>query len=332
MKRDNLYFGVIIMILLCVIALAAYNAFNNNKEEKEYFVTVIVDDSSNDRWTAFREGIEQGAEDYNIKLNIVSTGKFGSIEEEYQIINREIESGTDGIIIEMYDSTKAQEHFENIQLRLPVIFVETDIMPEEIYTAVIPDHYKIGKDMAETIFDDESEKESISIGILSGNQNQLSMQKRLNGFKNAVENNKTGTKCEIKWEISSAYSNGINLENELKVLSEKQRLSPVDVIVSLENDKTELAIDYILSMENEVSQLYGVGCSEKNVYYLDKGLIHTLFVPNEFNMGYQSIEKIAGKLKFKTETSENILIGYLKVDKENLYDENYQKVLFPIVQ
>lgn len=318
MKRDNLYFGVIIMILLCVIALAAYNSFNNNKEERDYLVTVIVDDSSNDKWTAFREGIEQGAKDYNIKLNIVSTVEFSSIEEEYQIINREIESGTDGIIVEMYDSTKANEEIDNIQSRVPVIFVETDVIPEEIYTAVIADNDKIGKDMAETILNDESEKNNISIGILSGNQNQLSMQKRLNGFKDAVENNKTVTKCEIKWEISSVYGN--------------QSLSPVDVIVSLENDTTELAIDYLLSLDNKVSKLYGVGCSEKNVYYLDKGLVDTLFVPNEFNMGYQSIKEIAEKLKYNTDTSKNILIGYLKVNKENLYDEDYQKVLFPIVQ
>lgn len=332
MKRENLYFGIIIMILVCVIALEAYNSLNNNKEENEYLVTVIVDDSSSDRWTSFREGIEQGAKDYNIRLNVVSTGKFGSAKDEYQIVNREIDNSTDGIIIEMYDSSNTWEELESIKSRLPVIFVETDIMPEEIYTTVAPNNYEIGKDMANTILKNASERKSISIGILSGNQNQLSLQKRLNGFKDTVENSNTGTKCEIKWEISSAYSNGINAQNELNVISEKQKLSPVDVIVSLENDKTELAIDYLLSLDNKVSKLYGVGCSEKNVYYLDKGLVDILFVPNEFNMGYQSIKEMAGKLKFKNDTSENILIGYLKVDKENLYEENYQKVLFPIVQ
>ena len=102
MKRENLYFGIIIMILVCVIALEAYNSLNNNKEENEYLVTVIVDDSSSDRWTSFREGIEQGAKDYNIRLNVVSTGKFGSAKDEYQIVNREIDNSTEGIIIEMY--------------------------------------------------------------------------------------------------------------------------------------------------------------------------------------------------------------------------------------
>ena len=46
MKRENLYFGIIIMILVCVIALEAYNSLNNNKEENEK--------STNDEYFFFR--------------------------------------------------------------------------------------------------------------------------------------------------------------------------------------------------------------------------------------------------------------------------------------
>lgn len=70
----------------------------------------------------------------------------------------------------------------------------------------------------------------------------------------------------------------------------------------------------------------------KNVYYLDKGWIQTLVVPNEFNMGYQSMEAIAKQLIYHMDTTRSSKVNYLVVDREHLYDADIQKVLFPIVQ
>ena len=75
------------------------------RSEEWYPVSVIVENSSSDRFTSFREGLERGAEDYHIRLNVVSTGAFSGIEEEYQIIHREIDNGAKGVIVEMCDSS-----------------------------------------------------------------------------------------------------------------------------------------------------------------------------------------------------------------------------------
>ena len=66
--------------------------------------------------------------------------------------------------------------------------------------------------------------------------------------------------------------------------------------------------------------LYGVGSSEKNVYYLDKGWIQTLVVA------------IAKQLIYHMDTTRSSKVNYLVVDREHLYDADIQKVLFPIVQ
>ena len=49
---------------------------NQGKDDDYISVSVIVNDSSNTRWNAFREGLEQGAEDNQVHLNLVSTGSF----------------------------------------------------------------------------------------------------------------------------------------------------------------------------------------------------------------------------------------------------------------
>ena len=49
---------------------------NQGKDEDYISVSVVVNDSSNVRWDAFRSGLEQGAEDNHVHLNLVSTGTF----------------------------------------------------------------------------------------------------------------------------------------------------------------------------------------------------------------------------------------------------------------
>ena len=72
--------------------------------------------------------------------------------------------------------------------------------------------------------------------------------------------------------------------------------------------------------------------SKKNVYYLDKGVIGALVVPNEFNIGYLSAAAIAGQLREPLSSAKTEKVGFLTITKDNLYDEENQKILFPIVQ
>ena len=95
----------LILVIIAFIAFATYGMLDGSKGEEWYPVSVIVENSSSDRFTSFREGLERGAEDYHIRLNVVSTGVFSGVEEEYQIIHREIDNGAKGVIVEMCDSS-----------------------------------------------------------------------------------------------------------------------------------------------------------------------------------------------------------------------------------
>ena len=80
MKRNRLYFGILSLILLLIIAWASYSMLHVGKQEETHIVSVIVNDSNNDRWIALHQGLEQASDDYNIDLNFVSTGKFASVD------------------------------------------------------------------------------------------------------------------------------------------------------------------------------------------------------------------------------------------------------------
>ena len=312
MKNNRIYFGLLILVLLLIVGWASVNMLNVGKEEESYSVSVIVSDSNNDRWISMREGLNQAARDNHINLNYVSTGKIGSAEEEMTLINREIENGADGIIVQMVYADMDSEYMEALDARTVVMLIESDVKPEDLYTITGPDNTEIGKTIAEEIKVDFGERlAGKRINVLIGNQNQNSMQQRLSGFLETMQ----GTGAEI-------FQNALTEQ-------------PPDILVALGNTETEDAVDYLLTMSQEIDSdyyLYGVGCSEKAVYYLDKGLIQTLVVPNEFNMGYQSMDAVARQLQYRLSEAKNQQIEYLVIDRTNLYDEENQKILFPIVQ
>lgn len=323
MKKNNLYLGLIVSIILIVIFYVSYGMLNIGKEEPYYSVSVIVDNSSNDRWNSFKEGLNQGAEENRIHLNIVSTSEFSSLDEECQIISRELENGADGVIVEMCASDDEDGQFSEIVLNKPVVLVDTDVKSSSLFTTVMPDNYRLGEAIAQAVSEGEaSSLEGLKIGILGGNQNKLSLQQRLQGVSDVLNEEK----AEIAWQVLTsvpAYSQ--SLEDYI-------RKNPVDILIALENDVTEWAVDFLMGNKDIRSSLYGEGRSEKSVYYLDKGMIQALIVPNEYYMGYQSMGLMAQKLDQYMFPVENGVVDFLTVTKEKLYDQEIGKILFPVVR
>lgn len=324
MNRNKFYFGILCLVLLGIIIWSSTGILNTGKKGETYVVSVIVNDSNNDRWLAMRQGLEQAARDNHMKLNYVSTGKLQTAEEEMALIRREIENGADGIIVQMISGTRIPESLEETFSGTAVMLLETDVNPEGVYAFTGPDNYSVGEAVGKSVIEDMGTDISGSrIGILCGDQSQISMRQRMEGLQSVLEKENV----EIVWTMD-------NLTEEPALTQIKQEERAADIIIALENDGIEWMADNLQNGSEDLTKcrLYGVGCSEKAVYYLDTGVIQTLVVPNEFNMGYQSMEGIAKQLKYRLAKAENCQVDYLVVDESNLYDEDNQKILFPIVQ
>lgn len=322
MRRNKRYAAAALVFLILLLILIIRGLGTSAGEEKKYSVSVIVENSSDDRWTALREGLQEGALDNNVRLNYVSTGEFVGANDELDIIRREIESGADGIILCLYDSAGMYEELEDLLSRDSVVLLESDAEPEAYYQTVGADNLEMGRALAGQILSDP-DAAGKTVGILCGNTLQLAMQQRLQGLTEGL----SGSGVSVVWTLER------DTDPEHDALAQAQQDGRADILVALDNRETERAVDYLIS-DPELAQqctLYGVGNSEKVVYYLDKGVIRTLVAPVEFYMGYQSVKELSAKLQNHGER-ENVTTEYLVVDRTNLYDEANQKILFPIVQ
>ena len=128
MKKNRLYFGMLILMLVAVIIWAFYNMLNVGKQETSYRVSVVVENSNSDRWTSLRQGLEQAARDYNISLSFVSTGSFSTAMEEMDVVKKQVTNGANGIILQMNTDHAGQE-LEDLydQVEAEVAYGGTDI-------------------------------------------------------------------------------------------------------------------------------------------------------------------------------------------------------------
>lgn len=323
MSRNKMYLAILISSLLVVIFYVAYAMMNIGKEKQHYTISVIVNDSSSDRWNAFKEGMNQGADDNGIYLNVVSTPEFANLEEECFILRRELENDVDGVIVEMYESKDADGAFADALSEMPAVMVDNMSAPFCLYSVVSPDNEKMGQALAQAIIQEEKEHlEGLKIGILCGNLKKSSLQQRLEGFEKALD----GTDVRVLWKIAR------NGNGNSQLLEKNMEDYPVDVLVAMENDETEQAVDFLLESPEISSRLYGEGRSEKNVYYLDKGVIQALIVPNEYYMGYKSVDILVQELENAAVPGEETEVDFLSVTKDRMYDDDVVKILFPTIR
>lgn len=314
-----------ILVMAFVIAATIAMAFIKPEEKDEsYTISVIVNNSGSSRWTSFREGIEAAAEDSDIRIKFVATGEFTSKRNELEVVARELEAGADGIILQMY-AGGASEDMEELLPREKCVLLETDVVPEEYYQTIGPDNRELGSSLAQRIKEDlGGDLSGKTVGILCGNVSQLALRQRMNGAESVL----TEAGAAVLWRM--AKMSGVSEEEAM----EEYWTMGADIVIALENDETERVVDFLEAGGDvqKKTSLYGIGNSEKLVYYLDKGVISALVVPNEFHMGYQSVEELSAKLKYHTDEMKSVKTGYLLIDRAHLYDEENQKILFPIVQ
>ena len=316
MKRNRVSVILFLIIIISVIGYSAYEMVNQRKDEDYISVSVIVNDSSNVRWDAFRTGLEQGAEDNHVHLNLVSTGTFQDAQEEHAIVKRELDGDADGVIVDPYSSEK--DIILPTESAKPVVLIETGIETDKLFNSVMTDHVKLGKSLADAVIKDKA----VKVGILSGNQEQLGMRQRLKSVQDALAE----AGIEISWILSEKEFN--KKMRSMEYFSDHQ----TDTVISLENNSTEKAVDILLNDDSISWKLYGEGRSEKLIYYLDKGLIQELAVPNEYYMGYESMVLAAQSIRYYTDKTEQADVEFYMISKENLYDEETSRILFPNVR
>jgi len=113
---------------------------------------------------------------------------------------------------------------------------------------------------------------------------------------------------------------------------EENTESKVDIVIALDDSNLTAIGEYLASSQPHGELLYGIGQSTEAIYYLDKGIAECVVVPDEFNVGYQSLSEVARKLDHYFENMKKQTVSYSVIRKETLFSKENQELLLTMSQ
>lgn len=319
MKSNKLFLWITVTILLLVLGIASYNVLFADKKIEKKNVSVILNDSMNEKWVVVKQGMDQAALDYNLELNIVATKRIEYPEDEASLIMREVDNGAEGIIIEPVSGDGYSDYLSAVSGAVGITLINSDINPENHFDCVMPDQKEIGRALANALLNDYKSKTPV-IGILTSNTEQLGKIQRTEGLNEVLDSN-----VRIAWTFDIDSTEEENIKKRIEG-------GEVDAIVALGNYETDWILDYLISKTGKQKiKVYAADYSAKSIYNLDRGIIEELVITDEYCLGYSAVESLAGRLSPSVKGTKTGLKIY-SIDMEGMYDEELQKILFPLVQ
>lgn len=322
MKNSKKIFILTEVILAALVVVTAVSMFGERNRKVRGRVSVIIQDSDNSQWSAFKYGLRMAAEDLEMEMFVVSTSGQMSADEEEELLQWEIANGVDAVIVQPVPGEEAGQMLKSAANNVPLMLVESSVPAdedEETLPVTGPDHYAMGETLAEELLKDYSGNlQGKTLGIFSEYDSEAVAQREA-GFRGGIEE-KGGT---VLWSPSEyGEESGGTLEEQ----------EQVDFVIALDNGG--LVEAGALSAGNDLhgALVYGIGTSTEAVYYLDYGSVECLVVPDEFNMGYQSLAEVAESLGYFPGNMESRTVSHTVIRRENLFTEENQELLFTMNQ
>ena len=300
-------------VLGTMVLFLAFLMLREKNVDKSYQISVIVENADDTQWSAFKYGLKMAAEDKGAEMVMVSTGASLSQEEEKKLIEEEIKSGADGVIVQPVSGEDTQQMLKKVGNKAEIMLVDDILSGIEKFPVIQPDAYAIGKTLVEELLKDYGGNlEGKTLGILNGKEGLKSCAEKEKGFIEALQ----GTGAEIVWSDTQITEN----------------MPDVDFVIALDDNSLRAAGEMAAANNLHGAIVYGIGNSTQSVYYLDMGIAECLVIPDTFNVGYQSLTELVNKLEKAFYEYENQEISYTVMRKENMFSKENQEVIFTMSQ
>ena len=312
------------LILGILVAVFIGVSFFQKREEEQPRVAVVLSDSGSSQWSSLKYGIEMAAEDQKVDAVFISTEMIESIEEEIKIIQFAVQRGADAVIVQPIPGLHSEQALKDLSPKVPVMLVESAACydrDQSYFATAEADVASMGEQLvSELIADCGGSIEGNTVGILSSDMTSDVTREKKNTISRLLEQQK----AEVRWKITG------NLNDAGLVILETQQ--PVDIVLALDDRSVVMAGKCSADERLHGARVYGIGNSMEAVYYLDNERVECLIVPDEFDVGYQSMSAVAAKLNKTGNKLQNITVGATVLRRDGLFSEENQELLFTMSQ
>lgn len=322
MKKSRLLLRTLqVAAVLLLLVGVYYFVIYDSEPEQPTAISVIVYGNDSERWENLRRGAERAGDLLKAEINLVTISSEASADEQIKLLQREIDNGADALMIAACDSERMKTAIEDLSGEIPILFIESGIGYAGKRLCISADNYTMGHLLGETVIGHEVPE--VKVAIISDHAVRDSVAERYQGLYDALQGNVDSIVIWSRKENEADIRSMLFLQRELTE-------DAVDVVVALDTSSTEDIIDAVENLDKDV-KIYGIGNSDKAVYYLDNGTLEALGYQNEFSIGYLGVQELMGAVDYQN-ADYSQMVEYRVVTKKNMYETDNQKMLFPFVK
>lgn len=322
MKKENV--SLILFLLgatIFFLAALAYDMFQEQRPKRIYEISVITRGKNNEYWESIRKGAEQASSEYLVDLSFITLSEENDLAEQEHLIEREMKSGVDALVISAADSAGLGRYMESLQEKIPVVCIESPIEGENNYSYISANDFDMGTLLADRIL--ETGNGHKRIAFLSLTPESGSVKLRLEGVRSKLKESEAGTDYLIL--PNDTAQAGTMLRAHIEQFES-------DVLVALDATTLEMTGQILTELKlNKSIGLFGFDATGKIASFVDQGIVQATVVKNNFAIGYLGIQSAVSALN-KTQEPTHTIVEHRLVNKKNMYDKDIQQLLFPITR
>ena len=320
MKLKNIFFIFsIAVIFFGMLYFISFDVAQKDIQSVYTKISVITRESSSEAIVNLQQGLEQAAVDMDVEMSVVTLTERNNAQEQQKLIQREINSGAEAIIIMPVEDEELKKTIEITAEKIPVICMSNSLQSNAISATILGQDEEMGKELGRRIFVKGVFNKNIL--ILESSLQCDAIYKRETALLSMIENR---AKSVLKQPFEFSNNTVQNLE---KII---QQIEP-DIIVTLEPTVLDIAAEAVQHLQKSHIMVYGFGMTTKTPSYIEKESVTASMIQNDFNLGYLSIYS-AMEILDKTKEREKGMIDYAFVNRQNMYTKENQRLLFPFVR
>lgn len=311
-----------LLLLAVIVALLGGAAAMQGRSQERYQVAMIVKSTESSFFKSVFAGAGAAATEYNIALTTAGAQSEEDYESQNEMIRDAVKNGADALVVSAVDYEKNAEAIDWAAGKgVPSVIIDSDVNSSAVKVRIGTDNKEAGRMAARAVL--EGTEGELRIGIVNFDKHTANGQERELGFREEA-----GQDSRVK-EITT-INVASTVEAARAATRELLQAHPDINVITTFNEWTSLGVGWAIRDLGKKDETF-VTAFDSNV--VSVGMMETrevdaLIVQNPYAMGYLGVEKAWELLSGREGREKRINTETTIVTRENMFLEEYQKILF----
>ena len=315
-KKKMLLFFAVGSLLIMLFLASSTDWLITERAVEIHQVSVLVDAEDDHGLGNFKMGLEQGAMRLNADLSFVTLYDEKEPEQQGTLLLREVNSGAQGIILLAENTASMEKMLGDVPVNVPVVIYGSSVDSPRVKAVLSPSWVSMARDLAKVIIDENGTK--LKVTIVTTTKNRTNVETMKNTMLQAI--------TQAGAEVSLVQLESLE---DVKTLVDGLAAQGGNIVVTPELNTLEVLAQSIGTQADKLP-IYGIGWSGGIWHSVENGDIKATVACNDYNGGYLALQELKASLGGKSDNGSGSEIPYMVVNKENLYSNEIETMLFPI--